>query len=291
MFSILALACAAAQAPAQDVEAFTEPYTQVAVPAPEIGVIAEILVREGDEVSRKQLLAKLDDTVLQASLQVAKAAKDSQGTRQSAETEVALREKNLESYRRLQDRGNATQRELDRAENEHQQSLARLQSVREDLEVKRLEYLRVKSQINQRMIPAPIDGHVVAIDKEVGEFVSPTDPIVLHIAHLRSLKSVFSVPLDAATQLKPGHAVKLKVGLDEKLCSGVIEFVSPIADAESSTVRVKVRIPNEHGKIRSGVVCRWDLNHKPSVEGLAGKDRRNRKSSTRVSAKKSTTIR
>jgi RND family efflux transporter MFP subunit len=290
LLSILVVAFTSVPALAEDVEAFTEPYKQVAVPAPEIGVIAEILVQEGDQVSQKQLLAKLDDTVLQASLQVAKAAKDSQGTKQSAETEVALREQHLESYRQLQGRGNATQRELDRADNEYQQSLARLQSVREDLEVKRLEYLRVKAQINQRMISAPIDGYVVAIDKEVGEFVSPTDPIVLHVAHLKSLKTVFSVPMEATNKLQPGHTVKLKVGFDGIRCSGVIEFVSPIADAESSTVRVKIRIPNEQGKLQSGVACRWDLNSKPPVEGLAEKILRDRDSTKRGSSKRVSSI-
>lgn len=291
LFPVLAVALACGPAFAEDVEAFTEPYKQVAVPAPEIGVIAEILIQEGDEVSHKQVLAKLDDEVLQASLQVAKAAKDSQGAKQSAETEVALREKHLESYRRLQDRGNATQRELDRAENEYQQSLARLQSVREDLEVKRFEYLRVKTQIKQRMISAPIDGHVVAIEKQVGEFVSPTDPIILHIAHLKSLKAVFSVPLEATEQLQAGHAVKLNIGREETVCSGVIEFVSPVADAESSTVRVKIRIPNADGKIQSGVGCRWDLVNQPVTKGLAEMIRDDRKASNRASTKRVPTIR
>jgi len=52
---------------AEHLETFTEPYSRVAVPAPEIGTIAEILVKEGDEVLRSQVLARLDDDVLQAS--------------------------------------------------------------------------------------------------------------------------------------------------------------------------------------------------------------------------------
>jgi multidrug efflux pump subunit AcrA (membrane-fusion protein) len=163
--------------------------------------------------------------------------------------------------------------------------------VREDLDLTRLEYLRVKSQIAQRVISAPIDGHIVAIVKEVGEFVSPTDPIILHIAHLKSLKAVFSVPLDARDRMKPGNTVKLKVGFEETRCAGVIEFVSPIADAESSTVRVKIRIPNEDGVIQSGVACIWDLTSEPAVKELAGKKPRARVSSKRVATKQSPTIR
>jgi RND family efflux transporter MFP subunit len=251
---------------AEELEAFTEPYKRAAVPAPEIGVIAEILVEEGDAISQNQVLAKLDDAVLRASLEIAKSAKDAVGARQSAETDLLMREKQLVSYRELRERGNATQRELDRAESEHQQSASRLQSVREDLEVRRLEYERVKTQIKQRVIESPIDGFVIAIDREVGEFVSPTDPIIMHVVHLDTLKSVFSVPLDVAQDLRPGQSVKLKVGYKGQECNGVIEFVSPIVDAESSTVRTKVRIPNQDRKIQSGVVCRWNMEFEIPVE-------------------------
>ncbi len=250
----------------EEIEAFTEPYKRVAIPAPEIGVISQILVNEGDEISENQVLAKLDDAVLQMSLQVAQSAKDAKGTLLSAETEMAIREKQLMSYRELRDQGNATQREFDRAEADYQQSVSRRQSVLEDLDVRRLEYERVKTQIKQRVIESPIKGYVVAIDKEVGEFVSPTDPVVMHVVHLETLKSVFSVPLAAATDLYAGRTVHMTVGYEAAKCEGVIEFVSPVADAESGSVRVKIRIPNPEGKIQSGVVCRWNVKTKTPVE-------------------------
>lgn len=250
----------------EEIEAFTEPYKRVAVPAAEIGVISEILVSEGDEISESQLLAKLEDSVLQSSLKVAQSAMEAKGALLSAESEMAVREKQLMSYRALLDRGNATQREFERAEADYQQSAARRQSVLEDLEVRRLEYERVKAQINQRIIQSPITGHVVAIEKEVGEFVSPTDPVIMHVVHLETLKSVFSVPLAAAEDLRVGQIVRLSLGYTGDKCDGIIEFVSPVADAESGSVRVKVRIPNREGRIQSGVVCRWNLNVATPIE-------------------------
>ncbi len=245
---------------AQQVEAFTEPLRSVAVPAPEIGVIAEILVQEGDQVSEKQMLAKLDDSVLQASLQVARAAKDATGAKQSALTELALREKQLEIYRQMKAQGNATDREVDRAEADFQQAADRLQSVRENLEIRRLEYERVKVQIRNRIIESPDSGVVVAIGKEVGEFVSPTDPIVLQIVHLRTLKAVFSVPLESAKAVYLGEPVVLRIGSQQAEIEGTVCYVSPVADAESETVRVKVQIPNDQRQIPVGVVCRWNLD-------------------------------
>ena len=246
-------------AQASELEGFTEPYRQVAVPAAEIGVIAEILVVEGDQVSERQLLARLDDSVLQASLQVARAAKDATGARRGAEAELAVREKQLEGYRDLHDKGNASQREIDRSESEYQQAASRLQSVRDDLEVRRLEFERVKSQIRRRRIESPISGHVISIVKESGEFVSPTDPIVMQVVQLDVLKAVFSVPIPAARELQKQDTVTLLVGAQQIACKGQIEFISPTADAQSGSVRVKIRIPNKDGLIPSGAACRWEI--------------------------------
>lgn len=254
---------------AEDLESFTEPSQRIAIPAAETGVISQIFVSEGDPVSKQQSLAKLEDSVLNASLEVTRSAKDALGARRGAEAELDLRSKQLESYRELHQRGNATHRELERAEGDLLQAQTRLQSVREELQVRRLEYERVKAQINVRRMESPIDGIVVQIDKEVGEFVSPTDPIVMHIVQLDTLKSEFSVPMQAVKKLAAGQTVTLSVGYQETKCEGVIDFVSPIADAQSATVRVKIRIPNHEGLLPCGAVCRWDLNVNTPVDHVS----------------------
>jgi multidrug efflux pump subunit AcrA (membrane-fusion protein) len=40
---------------------------------------------------------------------------------------------------------------------------------------------------------------------------------------------------------------------------GTIEFISPVTDAESGTVRVKVRMDNRSGLFRSGQRCSLQL--------------------------------
>lgn len=245
---------------AAEVEGFTEPYRRIAVPAPEIGTIQELLVAEGDEVAKGQSLARMDNAVLIAALEVARAAKDSKGSLRSAEAALEARKKQYESYQSLHERGNATQRESDRAENEFIQAQGHLQSVREELEVRRLEFERAKAQLAHRQIKSPINGFVVVIEKEAGEFVSPSDPIVMHIVQIDTLKTVFSVPLDFVGKLKVGQQCNLTVGREKTKYRGTIEFVSPIADAQTASVAIKIRIPNFDGKIQSGAMCVWDLN-------------------------------
>ena len=245
---------------AAEAESFTEPYKRVDVPAAEVGILSAILVSEGDEVYPTQLLAQLDDSVLQASLEMAKSAKDAEGSRIGATFELQSRQKQLASYKELRERGNASVRELDRSETEYQQAKSRLQSINEELEVRRFEYERVRAQIKQRRIESPISGVVIAIVKDQGEFVSPTDPVVMQIVQLDNLKAVFSIPIDVAASFTMDQQVELIVGNSATPATGVVEYVSPVADAESGSVRIKIRIPNRDRTIQSGVVVRWQYS-------------------------------
>jgi RND family efflux transporter MFP subunit len=257
--SLLALQVLITRTYAQDVEAFIEPYSRIDVPAAEMGVLSEILVAEGDAVQKGQLLARLDDSLLQKTLLVAKAARDAKGAKLAAEAELELRKNQLNSYRELQAEGNATDREFERALTEFRQAESRVQSVNEELEIRKLEYERVQAQIALRQMHSPIDGFVVALNKNAGEFVSPTDPVVLQVVELKRLRAVFAVPLAASVELKRGQMLKLFATNHPTQIPARIEAVSRVADPESSTVRVKVLIPNEDDKIQCGSVCRWEI--------------------------------
>ncbi|MDE0866465.1 MAG: efflux RND transporter periplasmic adaptor subunit [Rubripirellula sp.] len=255
---------------AQEIETFVEPYRTAALSTSETGVLEEIVVKDGNQVNRGQTLAWLNDDVLQATLKVAAASMQAKAALNIAENEVATCLTQLESYRSLRKNGNATERELERSESDYLQAEARLENVREDLAIRALEHVRVQAQIDQRQIKAPFDGIVVRVEKEVGEQVSPTDPVVLHLVQVQTLKALFSVPVAGASSLRPGHVLRLGIGNDKEARHGVIEYVSAVADAKSGTVSVTVRIPNSEGKIQSGLPCRWNLSQQDNYGKSSG---------------------
>ena len=61
---------------ASNVDGFTEPYRTINVSAAEQGVITTLFVKEGDTVHEGQLLATLDTDVLEATLEIAKVARN-----------------------------------------------------------------------------------------------------------------------------------------------------------------------------------------------------------------------
>ncbi len=247
------------------IEAFTEPYRDVAVAAPEMGALAEIRVVEGDIVKKGDLLAILDDDVLRASLEVARRSMTAEGMLRSATADLQMKKGEQEKLKQLRERNHASQQELDRMETELLIAEARLLSVREDLEVKQLEFRRIEAQLNQRSIRAPMDGIVSDLSHEAGEFVSPSDPTIARIVQPDPLLIVFSVPLAQRNHVSKDQQVRLRIGATEMVQEGIVEYVSPTSDSSNSSVRVKVRVPNGDGRFQSGE--RTVLELAPSEEG------------------------
>lgn len=254
--------------PAIDVECFTEPYRRIDVAAPEMGVLAEIRVAEGDIIAEQQILARLDDRVLTKALEVARAAKSASGSLRAALSELQSTRDQLEGYRSLRRNEHATDRELQRATTAVAVADAKVQVVRDELLVRQTEFERTQAQLENRRIKSPIGGTVIEIRKDVGEFVSPTDPVIMTIVDLSQLKAIFSVPHSYAAKLRVGQVASLVIGARTR-GTGIIEFVSPAADPQSGTVRVKFRIQNPDSSLPCGILCRWDGNAADTEQHLS----------------------
>lgn len=237
---------------ATEIEAFTEPYRDVAIAAAEMGTIASVSVKEGDLVTGGTVVASLDDQVLRAGLEVARGSSQATGTLKSATADLEMKATEIRKLQELRERDHASQREVDRTTLEHQIAAARVQAVREELQIKSLECARIGAQLEQRLIRSPIDGVITEVLKDSGEFVSPSDPVVVRVVQLDPLLVVFSVPLTLRKSVVQDQTVRLKLDSSATAAEGVVEYVSPTADASNTSVRVKVRLPNPNGQWQAG---------------------------------------
>ncbi|MGD9856338.1 MAG: efflux RND transporter periplasmic adaptor subunit [Planctomycetaceae bacterium] len=242
---------------ASGIEGFTEPNRVVAVAAGDSALLAEMLVSEGTQVAAGQPLAKLDDAVLQATLEIADQSRKARGRLDSAQADRRLKTELAEKLEQLRERKHASQDELDRVRVERDLAVAHVLTVQEELAIRELEHRRILLQIEQRTIRAPLSGIVIEISKQPGEFVSPVNPVVLSIAQVDPLVAVFSLPSDQVRQLQPGKSVDLTVA--ETPLRGVVEFISPRIEPQTGTVEVKVSIPNPEGHRPSGQRCRLQI--------------------------------
>ena len=112
---------------------------------------------------------------------------------------------------------------------------------------------RIQAQIEQRCIRSPFDGVVTRIHKELAETVSGTETTVMTLAQLNPLKLVVHVPTSEALKMKADQVVQVTLPEQQQSVNASVDFVSPVTDADSGTVRVKLRIENKQKQLRSGV--------------------------------------
>jgi RND family efflux transporter MFP subunit len=243
-------------------EAFAEPYRTIQVATSDMGLIREVLVREGDLVDAEQPLVKLDDELVEASLRIAKQNLSSRGAVNSAEAELRLHTSRAEKFEALVRSGNARPEELERTKMEKEVATARVLTAQETLIVRKLELERIQLELERKIVRSPLKGVVTKVHREVGEFVSPTDPVVVTVVQLDPLLATFSLRPDQAGLLQAGRAIQVLFAASEIPVKAEVEFVSRVTDARSGTVRVKVRIPNAKGACRSGDRCVLMLSDK-----------------------------
>ena len=118
-----------------------------------------------------------------------------------------------------------------------------------------LEADRLGSMIERRMMRSPFNGVVTRVYREEKEFVGGNNSPVLTIMELDKLRVTFTLPTAVAVRLKLNQSVPLTFPTTGQKATGTIEFVSPVTEAESDTVRVKVLIDNEQSKYRCGMRC------------------------------------
>lgn len=248
---------------AVEVNGFLEPYRTVHVATTETGIMTELHVRVGDRIAQGEVVAQLDDDVHQLLLESARARMEAQGRLESAQAELRLRKYRLEKLNELVEKGHGRREEVERADADAEIAAAQVLDAKDDLLFRTLEHRRLEVELERRKIRSPLDGFVAENLKEVGEFVAPNDPEVVTIVQLDTLLAKFAMRRSHAKSLKPGQQVRLGFPQMLRDATGSVEEISPVIDAESGTVRVRVRLENSQGLYDGGQRC---VLHLPDME-------------------------
>lgn len=251
--------CAVAGPPAARAEwgeGFAEPYEQVRVAAAESGLLTELLASEGSHVEAGQLLGSLDSEVLFAERKLAEVRSRSTARRDAARAELTLRTIRVEKLEKLLSTRDANQDEVERARADARVAEANLAAAEEERTLASLDLARLDAQIERRKIRSPVAGTVVTLDRKRGEFVTMTEPQVVTVVNTKRLIVRLHVPHDVAAALQVGDNQPLVFREPSSMVEGKVEFVSPLTEVDSNTVRVHIVLENPQGKIRSGARCR-----------------------------------
>lgn len=242
------------------VEGFAEPYQEVDISAvAEPGVVTDMFVNEGEQVQAGQLLAKLDTSVLEATLEIARKRAEMRGRIMASQVELRVRQRYMENLKKLFAQGHATQAEMDRAELDLAISEASLLRAEEEQELAMLEAKRAEVELERRVLRSPIDGIITVRHRDVGEATQISDPRILTLVQVSTLRVNFSISARESFQLAAGNELKLALPELGTTVVSRVELVAPVFDAKSGTVKVSCVIDNRDGRYRSGMRCLLEL--------------------------------
>ncbi len=220
--------------------------TSATVKAKVAGELVEVTVREGQPVRQGQLLARIDQTEVQA--RVAARSADAAAAR----AQLQLAEKNRITQKALLDRNFISQNAFDTTQSSYDVAVERLRAAEADL-------VSARKTLGDSTLLAPISGIVSERLAQPGERV-PLDAKIVSIVDLSVLTLEASVPASSIAQVRVGQPIAFRVdGFGERRFDGRIDRINPATSPGSRSISVYAVIDNKDGLLRGGLFAQGDL--------------------------------
>ena len=212
------------------------------------GRVAAVLVTLGDKVTRGQKLLVLDSLELG----------ELKARYLQAAAKVHLTEVNYQREKRLFEANIAPQKDLIAAETSYQEAIINFKACQDLLRLhglspQEIERLKEEPDAVKSTFPiiSPINGEIIERHKAfVGEMVGPQTELFT-IADLSTVWVIVDIyEKDLARIKKALPAVVTVAAYPGGTFHGVITYISPLLDASTRTVKARVEIDNQQGKLK-----------------------------------------
>ena len=207
------------------------------------GVVKEIMFREGDVVSKQDVIATLDQK--DAKLKLAHA----QSKLKSAESRYQSDQKKLEIHQKLYEVGAIIKDKLEEVRLE-------TESSRLEAEANKVEVEFAEEELKKTSLLASRDGVMGPREVEIGEFVTPNEKIstLLVIEEVFVEVGIIEKDID---KIRIGQSVGISVdsypGVEFK---GQVDNLFPVVEGRSRTLTTKIRVSNDQGLLLPGMFAR-----------------------------------
>lgn len=208
---------------------------KAAVASKGTGRLVYLGVEEGDHVKRGQVIARLEDDDVTATL------RRSRADFAAAEAELKDARESLKRQKMLLDKDFVAQADYDTAEARYKRVLASIDSAR-------FAVREAEVAVEYTKIVAPFDGTVLRKNADIGEIMAPlagaasSRAAVVTIADLSSLEVDADVAEANITRVKSEQACEIRLdAYPEQAYQGYVSKIVPTADRAKATVMVKIR--------------------------------------------------
>jgi RND family efflux transporter MFP subunit len=242
-------------ATAGEFRGLTEPHRVLKIGSPSEGVIESVDVDRGDVVRKGQVIARLQSGVEKATMELAKARAEMEGTIKGKQASKELFLGKKTRVEQLHKKELASPSEMEEAVANWQVSEMQLKESLENKQLAELEYKRAAEVLKRLTIVSPVNGVVVERFLSAGEYVR--EQPVVKIAELDPLNVEVVVPASEFNTIKVG--MKATVIAEPPLkgtYTATVRVVDRVIDGASGTFGVRLQMPNPRFRLLAGLKCR-----------------------------------
>ena len=237
---------------------YVTPRRRATVSTQITGTLTQVLIEEGDHVTKGQVLARLEDSALRAGLGAARAnLASAQAQVATAQAQLAQAQADARRQNELLASGMVSKQAGEQAGTAVATNLAQLDARRREADAANAQLTQAQVNFDYSVVRAPFAGVVTEKAAQVGEIVSPlsagggfTRTGVGTIVDMDSLEVEVDVSQAYIGQVQanmPAEAV-LDAYPDWKIPAHVIAIV-PAADRGKGTVKVRVALEQKDARL------------------------------------------
>ena len=219
------------------------PLVQSTVKSKVSGDVQRVLAREGETVSRGQVLAQIDTFDLNARLDTQLAALE------EAKAKWSIADKNRESNLKLLKQNFISQNAFDTTHSTLEASAASVRSAEAQVRL-------AKNAMQDAVIRAPINGILARRMVNGGEKVGPDSPMFT-VVDLSRMEIEAPAAASEIPSVKVGQIATFKVdGFGERVFEGRVERINPITEQGSRSITLYLSVANRDGVLKGGMFAK-----------------------------------
>lgn len=236
---------------------YVVPQRKAAVASKITARLQELFVEEGTRVKKDQILARLENADLAATLRQAEANLNvARSSVDQASAELNDAEVNFEREKRLLAKEFTTRSVYDAAEARYKKALAAVSGARSQVRANEAAVREAKVSLEYTYIRAPFDAVVLTKNADIGDIITPigaastAKAAVVTLADMSTLKVEADVSESNLGKLRLGQPCQIQLdAIPDTRFDGSVHMIVPTADRTKATVMVKVNFTRLDSRI------------------------------------------
>lgn len=230
------------------------------------GTIQEIYVDYNSMVKKDQVLAQIDPALFEATVAQRKAALDiAKAQVKVVENDIIYNRKNLDRISKLNKSKYSTDKDLELAQKEYDNSMAQLALQQAQVEQAAAALNSAEIDLRYSKILSPVDGIVVSKEVEVGQTVAASfqTPTLFNVAEdLTKMQIEASIVEADIAKVDEGQTVEFSVdSFPDETFYGIVTQVrnNPVTTSNVVTYEVIIEINNKDYKLKPGMTANVEI--------------------------------